>query len=279
MTTRLVLLIIFKLFWFSAYSQIVTGKIIDAESKSPIAYVNIGVVGGNKGTVSGSDGMFLLDLSEQYNPDTLRISIIGYHSISLTIEDFKKAHEQNMDGLIIPLIRKSIILKEVIVTPHEFKEKSVGGKGKLGVVIFETNKDTVLGSEVGTVIKVKKAPALIRDVNIVFKGNTYDDSILFRINIYSMNNELPGENILSEPVYAVSNIKKGIFTVNLEKYNLYVENDFLVALEWLQQIGEKELRFGMGLKGKSFMRTSSQGDWDRFPMGSIGIFATILNVK
>ena len=183
-----------------------------------------------------------------------------------------------MDGLIIELMKKSIVLKEVIVSPYEFEEKTLGSKGKFGVVSFESNKDTVLGGEVGTVMKVKKVPALIRDVNIVFKGSIYGDSIHFRLNIYSMNNELPGENILVEPIYIVPNIKSGILTVNLEKYNIYVENDFLVALEWLE-FGENKLYLGIGLKGKSFMREASQGDWDRFPLGSIGIFATILSVK
>jgi hypothetical protein len=241
--------------------------------------VNIGVVGGQKGTVSDSRGMFSLDLSQQQNQDTLRISMIGYHSISVTIDDFKMAHQQNMDGLIIELIRKSIVLKEVIVTPHEFKEKSVGSKGNFGTVAFESNEDTILASEIGTVMKVKRAPALIRDVNIVFRGNSYDDSILFRINIYSMNNGVPGENILTEPIYVNTDIKKGILTINIEEYNLYVDNDFMVALEWLEERGEKDVRFGIGLKGKSFMRAAPEGEWDRFPLGSIGIFATILNVK
>ena len=276
---KLGFLIILNLSWFPVYSQLVTGKIVDADTKNPIGYVNIGVVGGYKGTVCDNDGSFSLNLSQQNDFDTLRISIIGYYPISFTVGDFKKIFQQNLGGLVIELAKKAIVLKEVIVSPIEFKEKTEGSKGKLGVVAFETNPDTSLGSEVGTVIKVKKAPALIRDVNFVFKGTTYDDSILFRINIYSMNNEHPGETILSEPIYVVTNITKGILTVNLEKYNLYVENDFMVAIEWLEELGEKELRFGMGLKGKSFMRVTSQGDWDRFPLGSIGIFATILNVK
>ena len=276
---KLGFLIILNLSWFPVYSQLVTGKIVDADTKNPIGYVNIGVVGGYKVTVCDNDGSFSLNLSQQNDFDTLRISIIGYYPISFTVGDFKKIFQQNLGGLVIELAKKAIVLKEVIVSPIEFKEKTEGSKGKLGVVAFETNPDTSLGSEVGTVIKVKKAPALIRDVNFVFKGTTYDDSILFRINIYSMNNEHPGETILSQPICFVTNITKGILTVNLEKYNMYVENDFMVALEWLQELGEKELRFGTGLKGKSFMRVTSQGDWDRFPLGSIGIFATILNVK
>jgi hypothetical protein len=45
-------------------------------------------------------------------------------------------------------------------------------------------------------------------------------------------------------------------------------------------MGEKKIGFGLGLKGKSFIREESQGDWFKLPLGlGIGIFATILFVK
>ncbi|MGZ5221737.1 MAG: carboxypeptidase-like regulatory domain-containing protein, partial [Chitinophagaceae bacterium] len=209
---RQLLFIAFEFLWATVYSQPVTGKIIDADSKTPVEYVNIGVVGKNRGTVCDKDGSFSLLLDEKFDNETLRFSVVGYHPLSFNVADFKKAYRENIGGLIIELAKKTLILKEVFVSPLEFKDKKVGGKGKLGTVIFESNKDTSLGSEVGTVIKVKKAPAFVRDVNIVFTKNTYDDSILFRINIYSMNDKLPGENILKEPIYVSMNTKKGTLT-------------------------------------------------------------------
>ena len=95
-----------------------------------------------------------------------------------------------------------------------------------------------------------------------------------------MNGEIPGENILSEPIYVTTKIKKGILTVSLEKYNIYVDNDFLASLEWIEQMGEKIIGFGWGFKGKSFTRVTSEGEWELFPLGiGFGIFATIVYVK
>ena len=121
---KLGFLIILNLSWFPVYSQLVTGKIVDADTKNPIGYVNIGVVGGYKGTVCDNDGSFSLNLSQQNDFDTLRISIIGYYPISFTVGDFKKIFQQNLGGLVIELSKKAIVLKEVIVSPIEFKEKN-----------------------------------------------------------------------------------------------------------------------------------------------------------
>jgi len=93
---KLGFLIILNLSWFPVYSQLVTGKIVDADTKNPIGYVNIGVVGGYKGTVCDNDGSFSLNLSQQNDFDTLRISIIGYYPISFTVGDFKKIFQQNL---------------------------------------------------------------------------------------------------------------------------------------------------------------------------------------
>ena len=57
---------------------ILKGKLIDAETSSPLSYVNIGVIGKNVGTVSAFDGSFGLSVASKYDSDLLRISIIGY---------------------------------------------------------------------------------------------------------------------------------------------------------------------------------------------------------
>jgi len=277
---RQVLFLTFTFLWFTVCSQSVTGKIIDADSKNTLQYVNIGVVGRNIGTVCDKNGSFALEIPEYFDKDTLRISIIGFHPISYKVEDFKRIFQESIGGLIIELTKKTLVLPEVVVSSREFTEKESGSKGKLGRIVFESSRDTTTGFEIGSVIKVKRANAFIQNIHVVFKSNNHDDSVLFRINLYSMNGEIPGENILREPIYVSTKIKKGILTVNLEKYNMYVENDFLASLEWIEVTAENRIGFGVGPKGKSFMRVTSQGDWDIVPLGmGIGIFATILYVK
>jgi len=277
---RTLLFLTLELLWLAVHSQSVSGKIIDADSKNPLEYVNIGVVGKNKGTVCDRNGLFSLDLPEHFDEDTIRISVIGFRPVSYKVKYFKRVYQESIGGLVIGLVKQEIVLSEAFVASREFEEKQIGSKGRLGTIEFQSAKDTTLGGEIGTVIKVKKANGFLQDINIVIKSNNYDDSILFRINIYSMNGKLPGENILKEPIYASTKIKEGILSVNLEKHNIYVEDDFLAAIEWIGKMGEKTIGFGTGLRGQGFMRVTSQGEWDRIPLGmGIGIFATILYVK
>jgi len=265
----------------ATYCQTVTGKIIDLDSKSPIEYVNIGVVGKNRGTVSDKNGSFSLELPETLNLDTLRISTVGYQPASFKVEDLKRASNESTGGVIVELIKNIHVLSEVVVAPSlEIEEKEVGNKGKLGRVSLESLKDTSLGSEIGTVIKVRKKKTFIKDVNIVIKSSTYQDSILFRVNVYAMENNVPGENILREPIFVSVKMKKGTLTIDLSEYNISVDGDFLITLEWIQEMGARSIDFGAGLSGTSFVRTASQGEWDKFPMGiAFGIFVTLLYLK
>jgi len=56
----------------------ITGKIIDKNTGAPVEYANISLVGKSIGTVSNSDGEFILKISSALINDTLGISYIGY---------------------------------------------------------------------------------------------------------------------------------------------------------------------------------------------------------
>ena len=56
----------------------IRGKIIDKNTQSPIEYANIGILGKSIGTISNSDGDFVLKIPPAYINDTIGISCIGY---------------------------------------------------------------------------------------------------------------------------------------------------------------------------------------------------------
>ena len=65
----------------TAFSQTISGTVVDLSSKQALAYVNIGIVGKGVGKVSDSNGNFSIMLDEKYNDDTIKISMIGYTPI------------------------------------------------------------------------------------------------------------------------------------------------------------------------------------------------------
>ena len=116
---RLAVLTAFLQFLFGyLQGQTITGRVMDAENKQPLSYVNIGIPGKNVGTVSNSNGEFKLSVPEKNSNDTVKFSIIGYLNYTESITDLKARPAETEVYL-----KKTIYqLKEVIISAHNFKE-------------------------------------------------------------------------------------------------------------------------------------------------------------
>ena len=97
----------------------VIGQVIDAATKEPLPYVNIGLLNKNIGTVSDETGYFELEVNtEQNSRDTLRFSMIGFETKSYTLNDFI-----NQNEIEVYLTEKSTALDEVILSSKRKKYK------------------------------------------------------------------------------------------------------------------------------------------------------------
>lgn len=106
-----------------------SGTIMDAETKESLPFANIGVLGTHKGTVSNSEGNFVLDLSGIASGDTILIQYIGYETLRLTAAELQKQTE-------IYLSPAPVNMKEVQVL---VKSLSAEELIKLAYKNFETN--------------------------------------------------------------------------------------------------------------------------------------------
>src|SRR6478752_1226442 len=88
----------------------IIGHVIDAKSKRPLAYVNIGVKEKNIGTVSKEDGSFTINIPSEYQSHNLTFSMVGYDESNRSIKDLMS------DKNIIELNEKSTQLDEVVIT-------------------------------------------------------------------------------------------------------------------------------------------------------------------
>jgi hypothetical protein len=72
------------------YSQVYTvkGKVVDANTNRPLAFVNIVINDSNKGSVTDIDGQFQLNSKNPIHK--LQLSYIGYETLSFLITDFSK---------------------------------------------------------------------------------------------------------------------------------------------------------------------------------------------
>ena len=260
----------------SALAQAVDGRVMDGISKEKLAYVNIGIVGKGIGTVSDINGMFTINLHDSLNSYTLKFSYIGYESISFNVLEFKKKLKDNsIDILMKPAV---FSLSQVVVKPKVLKTKILGNKNnnKSAMAGFKSND---LGSEMGTIMKIKKPSTHIENVNFNIARNDITD-LKFRVNIYAIKNGEPDSILLQEPIYVTTSIKSGTLSVDMKKYNLWVNTDYMVSLEWIEDYGPNKLYFCVGLMdSNSLWRKTSQDIWQKATPLGIGFNSTVTYEK
>ena len=242
------------------------GILKDIENNQPLAYVNIGIVDKNTGTVSDINGKFELNLDDKFDNEILRISMIGYITQILKVKDFK---ENIIKNNIFYLEKSVASLKEVVIKNKKLKTKILGNTlDKKTVSAGFVNN--ILGNEIGIIIKIKRKPTYIENFNAIVDYNNYGN-FKFRINFYDLKNGLPNNSILQENIIANSTVKKGKLTIDLRDYNITVDKDFFVSIELIEGLGEGGLHFLADYSGSPVItRSASQGKWNKLEDLSFG---------
>jgi hypothetical protein len=89
---------------FAGFSQTeLIGKVADFSNYMPIVNANIYIQQTTLGTISNSDGKFVLQVPRQFESDTLVISSIGYKSFKVPISDFDASEAIYLDTDIASL--------------------------------------------------------------------------------------------------------------------------------------------------------------------------------
>ncbi len=250
----------------------ISGKVFDSETKEPIAFANIGLLGKSIGTVSDVQGNFSLPISESNNKDTLVISMLGFERIMMTVEQYLSSYPK--DKATIALIPKTFIKSDVVVRPRKFISKTLGNSntGKSMSLGFMSND---LGSELGVRMKVKKNHNCFIDTLFFNINSCTYDSVVFRVNIYSLEKGKPQNSLLDTPLYVICKIQNGTLKVDVSHLNLQTDEDFFVSLEWLRDLGEGTLNFNAGFTNThSMARKASQGSWNSLPAG-VGFYSAV----
>ncbi len=253
-----------------AQSKVYEGVLRDKDSNERLAYVNIGVLNKNLGTVSDANGKFRLVLDDTFNAELLKISMIGYKSISFSVVDFKK---RILENEVLLLERDISELKEIVICPKKYKTVVLGNELERKTVSagFVNN---LLGNEIGIIIKNKKGPLYIDAFHAVVDYNNYGE-MKFRINFYDLKNGLPNNTLLHENIIAKSILKKGKLTIDLSEYNIVVNGDFFVSIELIESLGEGGLHFLADYSGAPVItRSASQGKWNKQDDVSFGFTVT-----
>ncbi|RYY36628.1 MAG: carboxypeptidase-like regulatory domain-containing protein [Sphingobacteriaceae bacterium] len=251
------------LFAFTANAQVVEGTIKDAKTGETLPYVNVGIVGKGIGTVTNVDGKFKLDLKGS-TADTLKLSMIGYKSQAFITGSYSS-------GKVVSLQPDVVNLKEVKVKPKKWKTALLGNQtsSKSGNAGFTSNK---LGNEIGTIIKIKKSPTLIKK----FYANVATaprDSVKMRLNFYSVKDGLPDQLLNTQNIFVTLKKDQEQVVIDLEPYNIVAEDKFVVTLEWIENARGQGVHFSASFfKGPIIARETSQAGWEKVGMFGLGFY-------
>ena len=244
------------------------GQVIDAETEEPLPYVNIGLVNQNIGTVTDEAGYFELEVpGNGFAYATLRFSMIGFEPQDFTLQEYR---DQKI--LTIPLKEKATALEEVVLTTkrNKYQTKILGNKttSQLIYAAFTTNK---LGNEMGFLVRGRKNPMILKKFNVSLVENVYGP-IRFRLNFYDLKDGLPNETLLNENIIVETDIQSGIVSKDLTPYEIVIDQDFFVSIEWIEDLGPGKLFFSGGFFGSPLIaREVSQGTWSKVGSASVGM--------
>ena len=89
--------------------KVYEGKVIDALTKKPIVFANVYLLNSSIGTITNSDGDFILKVPASETDKTVGVSFIGYHNAERKLSAF------NPEDNVITLDPSSVQIKEVII--------------------------------------------------------------------------------------------------------------------------------------------------------------------
>lgn len=90
-----------------------TGIVLDAKTKAPLPFANIVVVGQNRGSVSNSEGHFVLDMDSIAPNDTILFSYVGYETMKVRAEKLKRKSKINMHPARINIKEVEVLYKSL----------------------------------------------------------------------------------------------------------------------------------------------------------------------
>lgn len=251
--------------------QKITGTIFDKSTKQPIPFVSIGIIGKSAGTLSNEQGFFDITFLENQKKDSLKISAIGYKPLVFLVSDFIKEVNKSIGLEALPTQ-----LAEVIIRSKKAKYKILGTTKytKNNCTGFADIEGNWKGSEAAILIKNKKN-CQIENFSFFVIQNKYNDSLSFRLNLYSrisppagspswFGEDWVGPTILKKAIIFKVGVKQGEFTLPLAAYNIQTSDDFFVSLECLMDEMEiTKFCYSGSTTVQSFFKVKAFAKWHK----------------
>lgn len=138
---RITFILAFFLICTTAFSQTISGKILDSNNK-PIPYVTL-QIGPNYGVITNEEGVFTLEIDNFSDSDTVSISCLGYKSLEFKLSDFNKKSYLLEDSISelseVFVTNKQLTVEEILNNVRTNISKNYSNTGKQKVFMRVSN--------------------------------------------------------------------------------------------------------------------------------------------
>lgn len=221
--TKYLLLIAWLIFGSAGYAQQLTGKVVDAETGSPIPYARIYVLGTGEGRITDENGEFFMEELQQAENIAFRAACLGYETTDTVLTELPQT-------FVFAIPPKVVTLKEVKIQPRAYQTvfigslKNNGSRNSCGGTDYQFARLFPSSSHVkdGVVSGVKVSYQTDRDAS-------------FLIHLYEVDTstQLPGKLLTSKPIEGLAYSNKSVTLVSFEKEGIeFPDSGIVVALEW-----------------------------------------------
>lgn len=246
------------------------GVLIDRTTHQFIEFANIGMIGKNIGTVSNEKGEFSLSIPDSISSEKIKISMIGYKAKTILPASLEKQTK-------IFLTQEITKLNEVNITAKKTKLKVLGNETKTNHLLagFKNNS---LGAEFGVKLNIKHPQTHLLKLLFNINSNSINKIPVFRFNVYNLDKKgYPKDNVLTQNIIIEPKELTGFVEVDLRPYNIFVNEDVIIAIEWIKDLGDaKGLSFSTKLVGSgTYYRQTSQDKWEKINSIGVGLHAQV----
>ncbi|MDR3679836.1 MAG: carboxypeptidase-like regulatory domain-containing protein [Flavipsychrobacter sp.] len=257
-------------------TRMIRGVIVDKDGQG-LPYVSIGIVNTPYGTVSDESGNYKMQLPAAAKAkDSLKFSCIGYDSRTVLVGNIVREFlPVKMD--IVPMV-----LNEVMVKPTHTETEIIGITHKKGMMAnnfaISGEAGQNLGAEIGERFELGGERNFLDTLNVFVNANSFD-TVAFRINIYNIQNGMPGKSLLDRNIwFTLFNQDKGWIALDLKPYHLVFDEDVIVSLQWIRH-SQKGTALSLpitipALGHVHYYKFGSQGVWKKYTN-----MATSMNLK
>ena len=222
-----------------AQSRIFYGRVVD-NNNAGVPFAVVEAKGRNEGVYCNEQGVFAF----RGNADsvkTLGIYCMGYERKEIATEILP------LDSIIIQLKPKIASLKEVVIKPHNDKERILGKSPKS--LTYTGDCYRFYGSETAILLKTEpKQEGILKDV-YVFITNDGDYTTKFRVHVYAWDSGamLPGQEITDSNVIAAAKSGNTWVKVGLANKNIPLGKGLFVSIEWVSGFGNNTRKLQSGI--------------------------------